>query len=140
NRLRLTIGSKFEHNSYSGFEMQPTVRALWTIDPAHSIWAAVTRAVRTPSRVETDYTTTSLVSAATPSFVRLLPNPAFDSEKLVASEAGYRWQPGTRMYVTASAFFTDLRDTLGTDLLTAFAEAGPPARLILPVPSANRLH
>jgi iron complex outermembrane receptor protein len=140
NRLGLAIGSKFEHNSYSGFEMQPTVRALWTITSANTVWAAVTRAVRTPSRVETDYTTTSLVSAATPTFVRLLPNPAFDSEKLVAYEAGYRLRPGDRLYLTASAFFNHLTDTLGTDLLTSFVEAGQPPRLILPVDFANSLH
>jgi iron complex outermembrane receptor protein len=140
NRLRLTIGSKFEHNSYSGVELQPTIRALWTVTAADTVWAAVTRAVRTPSRVETDYTTTSLVSAAVPTFVRLLPNPAFDSEKLVAYETGYRMRRGTRVYVTASAFFNDLSNTLGTDLLAPFVESGQPPRLILPVDFANSLH
>jgi iron complex outermembrane receptor protein len=140
NKFRLIFGSKFEHNSYSGFEFQPTLRALWTIDPANTMWAAVTRAVRTPSRVETDYTTTSLVTPATPTFVRLIPNPAFDSERLVAYEAGYRWRPGTRVYVTASAFLNDLENTLGTNLLTPFVETGAPPRLILPVDFANSLH
>ena len=137
--FRVTVGSKFEHNSYSGFEAQPTVRALWTIDRANTIWGAVTRAVRTPSRVETDYTTTSFVNAA-PTFVRLLPNPGFESEKLIAYELGYRVRAGSRLYVTSSAFFNDLRDTLGTDLLSRFVERGTPDRLILPVEFANSLH
>ena len=139
DRFRLTLGSKFEHNSYSGFEAQPTIRGLWTIDPTNTIWAALTRAVRTPSRVETDYTTTSFVNAA-PTFVRLLPNPDFESEKLVAYELGYRVRAGSRLYVTASAFFNDLRDMLGTDLLSRFIEPGAPNRLILPVEFANSLH
>ncbi len=139
NRWHLTIGSKFEHNAYSGFEVQPTIRTRWTIDSTNTLWAAITRAVRTPSRVETDYTTTSAVSPGRPIFVRLVPNPAFDSESLVAYELGYRFQRN-RLYVTASAFVNDLNDALGTDALTPFVEAGQPARLITPVTFANSLH
>ena len=140
-RLRLVIGSKVEHNDYTGFESQPSARLLWTPTTAQSLWTAVTRAVRTPSRVETDYTTTSLVSPApTPTFVRLLPNPSFDSEQLIAYEAGYRLRAAERAYFTASAFYNDLRDILSTELLTPFVEAGPPARLMLPVTFANGLH
>ena len=53
--LYLTVGSKFEHNDYTAFEYQPTGRLLWTPDPRHSIWAAISRAVRTPSRAEDRY-------------------------------------------------------------------------------------
>ena len=139
-RWRVTFGSKFEHNAYSGFEAQPTVRSLWSLDRVNTAWAAVTRAVRTPSRVETDYTTTSLVSPAAPTFVRLQPNPSFIAEKLVAYEAGYRYRPGERLYVTASAFFNRLHDTLSTEAMTAFVEAGPPPRIVVPVDFANGLH
>jgi iron complex outermembrane receptor protein len=141
-RFKLTLGSKFEHNSYSGFEAQPTARLLWTPDRVDSLFAAVTRAVRTPSRVETDYTTTSLVSAATPAFVRLLPDPGFEPEKLIAYELGYRARLGGRAYLTVSGFYNDFHDLLSTELLTPFVESdgsGPP-RLILPVEFENRLH
>jgi iron complex outermembrane receptor protein len=105
------------------------------------MFSAVTRAVRTPSRVETDYTTTSLSNPAIPSFVRLQPNPAFTPEELIAYEAGYRLRALPFLYVTASAFFNDLGDTLSTELLTPFAETTPPPpRLILPVTFANGLH
>ncbi|HZT75332.1 MAG TPA: TonB-dependent receptor [Vicinamibacterales bacterium] len=141
NRWQITLGSKFEHNPYSGFEIQPTARLLWTPTTAQTVWAAVTRAVRTPSRVETDYTTTSLASPAVPAFVRLLPNEAFVPEELVAYEAGYRIRPVERLYVTASAFYNDLQHTLSTELLTPFVETTPPpTRLILPVDFANGLH
>jgi iron complex outermembrane receptor protein len=72
--------------------------------------------------------------------VRLLPDPSFDSEQLIAYEAGYRLRPAERAYFTASAFYNDLRNTLSTELLTPFVEAGSPARLILPVDFANGLH
>jgi iron complex outermembrane receptor protein len=53
-RWKLILGSKFEHNDYTGFEYQPTARLLWTPYDKHSAWAAVSRAVRTPSRYDED--------------------------------------------------------------------------------------
>lgn len=140
DRLRLIVGTKVEHNDYSGFEIQPSARMMWALNGAHGVFGAVTRAVRTPSRVETDYTTTSLSNPAVPAFVRLQPNPAFAPEKLTAYEAGYRLALPSA-YLTASAFFNQFDDTLSTELLTTFVETTPPpARLILPVTFANGLH
>src|SRR6266404_2082662 len=62
DQLSLTIGSKFLHNGYSGFEIQPTARLLWTPSSRQTVWAAVTRAVRTPSRVEEDLQLTGLAT------------------------------------------------------------------------------
>jgi iron complex outermembrane receptor protein len=55
DRLRLTLGSKFEHNEYTGFEVQPSGRLAWTPSTEHTVWAAVSRAVRTPSRIDRDF-------------------------------------------------------------------------------------
>jgi iron complex outermembrane receptor protein len=141
DRLRLIAGTKVEHNAYSGFEIQPSARLVWNKNASDSLFAAVTRAVRTPSRVETDYTTISLSSPAVPAFVLLRPNPGFVPEKVIAYELGYRFQPFSRMYATASAFVNQLEDVLSTELLTPFVETTPPpARLVLPVTFANTLH
>jgi len=111
------------------------------IDASHSLFSAVTRAVRAPSRVETDYTTTSLANAVVRAFVRLQPNPEFKAEALVAYELGYRVRPVQRLYVTVSGFFNQLANTLSTELSTPFVETTPPpARVILPVTFANGLH
>ncbi len=141
-RWRLVLGSKFEHNARSGFEAQPSVRVLWTPDAAQTVFAGVTRAVRTPSRVETDYSTTSLVSpGAVPTFVRLLANPDFVPEKLTAYEAGYRVRAVNRLYVTVSSFFNHLDDLLSTELQPSFVETDPaPARRILPIEFGNGVH
>src|SRR6202165_2341930 len=64
NRLRLTFGSKFEHNDFTGFEVQPNARLLWTLTPNQSVWTAVSRAVRTPALTEEGL---RLNSAAIPS-------------------------------------------------------------------------
>jgi iron complex outermembrane receptor protein len=141
DRIRVAVGTKFEHNDYSGAELQPSARFSWTVTPGHIVVGSVARAVRTPSRVETDYSTTSLVDPATPSFVRLVPNPEFVSEKLTAYEVGYRVQPFARLFVTLSAFVNDLSDTLSTELMTPFVEPSPPPeRLVIPVTFANGLH
>ena len=139
-RLRVIFGTKVEHNAYSGFEIQPSGRIVWTLDSANTLVASVTRAVRTPSRVETDYTTTSLANPAIPAFVRLRPNQEFRSEELVAYEMGYRARPVDRLYVTFSGFHNQLENALSTELLASFVEtAPPPPRLILPVTFANGL-
>src|SRR5262249_15869352 len=56
DKWKLILGSKFEHNSFTGFEIQPNVRLLWTPAKDHTVWAAISRAVRTPSRSEDDVT------------------------------------------------------------------------------------
>jgi iron complex outermembrane receptor protein len=139
-RLHAIAGVKVEHNGYSGFEVQPSGRLLWTIDPDNTFVAAVTRAVRTPSRVETDYTTTSLAAPTVPAFVRLLPNPAFRPEELTAYELIYRTRPIPKAYVTVSSFFNQLEHLLSTELSTAFVESDAQStRLILPVSFMNGL-
>ncbi len=72
NQLSLTIGSKFLHNIYTGFEVQPSARLLWTPATRQTVWAAVTRAIRTPSRVEEDDQLTGLLLPNPPTFLRII--------------------------------------------------------------------
>jgi iron complex outermembrane receptor protein len=112
-RLRLIAGVRLEHNSYTGLEPQPNLRLLWTPDPTHTVWAAWSRAVRTPSRAERGSTLDIEVfppfSADNPT-----PLPALlrtnsvgvqpPSEKLTAFELGYRAQFGPRFALDLTAF------------------------------------
>lgn len=140
-RVRVSVGAKAEHNAISGVEVQPSARVLWTPHGAHRVMASVTRAVRAPSRVESDFSTATLLNPAVPSFARLRPNPDFVPEKLVAYEAGYRVQAGARAYLTVNAFVTQLDDVLSTEVLPAVVEpATPSPRVILPVQFGNGLH
>ncbi|HSS44518.1 MAG TPA: TonB-dependent receptor, partial [Thermoanaerobaculia bacterium] len=52
SRLHLTLGSKIEHNDYTGFEYEPSGRLAWTPSKEQTIWAAISRAVRAPSRID----------------------------------------------------------------------------------------
>ena len=141
SRLRAMFGAKIEHNAYSGLEVQPSARLTWSPVPTSTVFGAVTRAVRAPSRVETDYTTTSLANPTVPTFVRLAPNPGFRPESLVAYEAGYRVRSGSRAFVTVSAFYNSLNDVLSTELMRAYPESlpGAPTHTILEVMFRNGL-
>jgi iron complex outermembrane receptor protein len=104
----VTVGSKFERNEFTGFEIQPTLRARWS-GARRSVWGAVSRAVRVPTRFDTDLrfrlpgSTTALL---------LTGSADFESEQVVAYEAGYRRQIRDRVSLDLATFvnrYDDLR-------------------------------
>lgn len=112
------IGSKFEHNSYTGFELQPSGRIWWTPDERQTVWASVSRAVRTPSLAEDDVRlTTAYYGAGAGNTAPYVPlqvtgNRDVDSERLVALEAGYRVRPIDEVTVDVAGFFNDYNDLI----------------------------
>ena len=124
DRLHLTIGSKFEHNDYTGFEFQPTARALWRLRPRHSIWAAVSRAVRTPSRADDDISFFG-INPHPPVLLFATGNRDFDSEKLLAYEIGYRTQLSDELSFDLAAYYNDY-DSLRSAKLGAVPLPTPP--------------
>src|SRR6266576_3378702 len=88
NRLQVAFGSKVVHNDYTCFDIQPSDRMNWTLSPSTTLWAAVSRAVRTPSRIDRE-----LFAPAQPPYF-LAGGPNFHSEEELAYEAGYRNQNG----------------------------------------------
>ena len=141
NRLELVVGAKVEHNSFSGVELQPGARVLWTPHANHAMTASVARAVRTPSRVEIDYVTGQVLNPRIPQFLRLEPNDDFESEKMIAYELGYRTRPHPAVLLTVNGFLNHHRDTLSAVVGPVFAESAPlPAHLITPVQFQNGLH
>jgi len=103
------LGSKFEHNIYTGFEFQPNARALYHINDTNEVWAAASRAVRTPSRLESNGVVTAYSNGF--GFVQLLGNDDLQSEKLRALELGYRKQ-WTQNITSDLALFSDYYDDL----------------------------
>ena len=97
-RLHITVGTKIEHNDYTGFEIQPSGRVNWTLSQAGTLWTAISRAVRTPSRIDREF----FVPAQPPYF--LAGGPNFDSEKELAYEAGYRHQNGPWLLSVATFY------------------------------------
>ncbi len=138
DRLSVVLGSKFEHNNYSGFEVQPNARLLWTPSDRESFWAAITRAVRTPSRLDQDLQLTELVTANPPIYFRVLGSPNFESEQLLGTEAGYRRLLRAKLYLDAAFFYNDYNDLYGYGTTSIFLEPSPaPPHAVVQVPLAN---
>jgi len=108
---RLTAGAKVEHNDYTDFEFQPNLRLLWSPSEQHTVWGAVSRAVRTPARVYADVIFQQDLLPDTPpgfdTIVTLKGDEDFESEELLAWELGYRVRPDERLSVDISVFLND---------------------------------
>lgn len=113
DKLTLTAGAKFEHNDFTGFEIQPSLRALWKPEPQQSVWAAVSRAVRTPSIFEGK--DMFLIAYGQPFtgpdrglyLPSLTGNAKPSSEILWAYELGYRHQLSPRVNLDLALFLND---------------------------------
>jgi iron complex outermembrane receptor protein len=99
NRFHVTLGTKVEHNDYTGFEIQPSGRVNWTLNPAATLWAAVSRAVRAPSRIDRE-----LFARVSPTSF-LAGGPGFQSEDELAYELGYRHQQGS-LALSVATFYS----------------------------------
>jgi iron complex outermembrane receptor protein len=140
DQLSLTIGSKFLHNNYSGFEIQPTARLLWTPSSRQSVWGAVTRAVRTPSRVEEDLQLTAFLAANPLTFARVVGDRKFSSESLLGYEAGYRNLVSPKFYVDIAGFYNNYDHLLSIEPGAPFSESSPPPpHTIIPFSFRNGL-
>ncbi|MBI1388833.1 MAG: TonB-dependent receptor plug domain-containing protein [bacterium] len=115
DRWTLTLGSRFERNDFTGFEVQPSARLMWSPSDEHRVWTSISRAVRTPSRAESsaqvDLETEPPFSANNPLPVPILAygqgSDAFGSEELLAYELGYRWLPRDEFYFDLALFYHD---------------------------------
>ena len=129
DKLSATLGVKFEHNYYSGFEIQPSARLLWTPHEHHSFWGSISRAVVTPSRSRFD--TDPLYASPMPpgsvvpglwALSKVNGNRHLDSEELIAFEIGYRVQPMDKLSIDVTSFF-NVYDQLQTfEVGTPFLE------------------
>lgn len=113
DKLQLTAGIKVEHNTYTKFQYQPNVRLNWTATSRQTVWAAVSRAVRNPSRLDREF------------FIDLAPDfhfivgGEFKSEEVLAYELGWRMQPAKEVSFSIATFYNSY-DNLRS------VEPGPP--------------
>lgn len=133
--LRLTLGTKLEHNDFSGFEVQPSVRMAWDVAPSQTAWASVSRAVRVPTRLERDIAIDVSNPAGNP-IVRLLGNEDFDAEKLIAYELGYRWQALQSLSVDVALFHNRYEGLASLEFGAPFIDPRD-GRTVLPIVNEN---
>ena len=147
-RLRLILGSKFEHNSYTGVEVQPNARFVWKPAMGQVLWGAVSRAVHTPSRSESDQRTVvqvipegELADGAPLTVVGVLGSDAFRSEELLAFDLGYRTFLGEGLSLDLAAFYNAYDDLRTNETGQPFMRFDPaPAHLFVPIVVGNKLH
>ena len=125
DKIHLIIGSKFEHNDYTGFEVQPSGRIIWTPNEKVTLWSAVSRALHTPSRGESDVRLLQSIvpiPIQTPAGVQTVPMPNIIqgpgnllAEELMAYEIGLRVQPGEQFSVDMTGFYNKYRRLVGIE-------------------------
>ncbi len=138
-RWRLTLGSKFEHNDFTGLVVEPSIRLLWTPAANHTLWGAISRAVRTPSIAESNVTAAVAAMAnplnplLPPILTELRPAKAVN-EDVLAFELGYRFHPGNALSLDLAAFYNQY------DSLSARKVGAPvpeftatPPRILVPI-------
>jgi iron complex outermembrane receptor protein len=140
-RLLLTLGSQFEHNDHTGFEIQPTLRLRWTPRPNHTLWGAISRAVHTPSRAEDDIRLDQVtLPTAPPTVVALVGDRDVETEELLAFELGYRSQLTPRLALDVATFYNRYRHLVTAEPGAPFLETEPaPLHVVLPLVGDNRM-
>ncbi len=115
DRLKFIVGSKFEHNAFSGLQIQPNARMIWSPDDHHSVWTAISKAVTTPSRSKQEldiWLATEPPSAETGNLpVKVMGQASsapgkYKSEEVLAYELGYHFQ-ASKLSADLSLFYND---------------------------------
>ncbi|AMK76720.1 MULTISPECIES: TonB-dependent receptor plug domain-containing protein [Methylomonas] len=145
--LWLTIGSKFEHNDYSGFEGQPTAKLMWAPSLKQRFWASFSRAVRTPSRIEQNIHALQGVSLSPPIPllggqslpVAIINNgtPNFRAEVELSYELGYRFTLSNQFSFDIAGFYNDYDNMRSYSVGNSYLSATPSLHLVQPVNFVN---
>jgi iron complex outermembrane receptor protein len=143
-RFFLTVGTKLIHDNYSGFALLPTSRAAYAFSAHQMLWAAVSRAVRTPSAIDTSIRQ-NLAGfpgpGGTPVLVSVIGNPEFKNEGLIAYEFGYRTTFRERLSLDFAAYYNAYDHQQTTEPSPPFFEPTPaPAHFVMPSAFENRMH
>ena len=143
SNLHLTVGSKFEHNSFTGFEYQPDVPLLWQPRDKQTLWAAISRAVRMPALFNTDFVVDRVFDASPPSppvLLNLSGTHDFKSEDLPAFETDYRGELMSRVTVDVAGFYNIYNRLLTTEnRIPSLQFTPPPPHLLLPAQYQNMI-
>jgi iron complex outermembrane receptor protein len=147
-RLRLTLGSKLEHNQFTGFEIEPNARLLWNLTKRQSVWTAVSRAVRTPAITEEGLQLNSGVvppggpgnPTPLPAVLAILGNHGFKSEDLLAYELGYRVQFSSNLSADVATFYNQYSNLRTAEPGAPSIQGSPiPTNLLVPFVAENNM-
>jgi iron complex outermembrane receptor protein len=143
NRLAVTLGSQVQYDSESGAGVQPTARVMWKALPRQRLWAAVSRALRTPSldehAVRLVYPPVASASGL-PLIVSSLGNPAAETETLVDAEAGYRLEIGTAASIDVTGFVGRYDHLVTNEVAAPIVQFVPSPQILVTSHVGNQLN
>lgn len=143
NRLKLTLGSKLEHNFFSGFALQPNFRLFWEISSGFAVWSAISGASENSSRFDADIRLNHDAFVGQDGVVNLV--TAFGTHKLppenvVAYELGQRSRVSKRLFVDFAAYYNHYTNRHTQEPATSFVETDPPpSHIVLPTLTRSRI-
>jgi iron complex outermembrane recepter protein len=135
--LWLTIGCKLEHNAYTGLETEPSVRLAWSAPGnRHTIWAAASKALRQPARLDTAVQTDLETIPIAPDLIqvrRLFGNPHIKDEELRDYESGYRTEITKTFSVDVATFLSFYHHLQTVEPQPMVVIPGSPVQLVIPL-------
>jgi iron complex outermembrane recepter protein len=123
-QVRLILGTRFEHHDPTGWEVLPSGRLAWVPTENHTLWGAVSKAVRIPDRTQRDTRVRPLEGG--PLFFPGVPLPVFfigegnprtEAERLIAYEVGHRWRMHEKLSLDLALFYNEFDDLVTGNLL-----------------------
>jgi len=144
DRFNITLGTKMEYNTYTGINVMPTARAVWTPTASQALWAAVSDAVRSPSDIDVSLRASAASFTepnGTQAIISVIGNPHVDDEALVAYELGYRKIIRSRLSLDFAAYYNDYNEQETSEPAAPFpVDSPPPPHLIVPVIFENLMY
>lgn len=123
-KWRLSGGLRLDQDSWSGLQVQPEIRLAWTLDPATTVWSSVSRATRTPSRLELDlpfkFSETAAIPPWVPAIVAVRVAPEAGTlvpEKVTSLEFGFRQRVTKELSIDMGAFVSDYTNMVSLMML-----------------------
>ena len=145
DNLYLTVGTKFEHNYYTGLNVMPSARIAWTPTPKQTLWAAVSDAVRSPAEIDTNFRANVgsfyVPGNQTPFLIAFIGNPNVEDESLIAYELGYRRVIGKQFSIDFSSYYNDYNHQDSAEPAPELFEPTPaPAHIVVPLTYGNLMY
>jgi iron complex outermembrane recepter protein len=143
-QLKLTLGSKLEHNYYSGFALQPNGRLIWIPGDRSSTWIAISRASESSSRTDADIRTNENPEIDANGILTISSSfgmPHLPPENVLAYELGSRLQMTRKFALDAATFYNEYTNRHTDEPGTPYFEDSPmPRHLVLPTYTASNIH
>jgi iron complex outermembrane recepter protein len=142
--LWLTVGSKLEHNAYTGFEFEPSAQLVWTATSRQAIWVSVARAIRQPARADTAIRIDrNIVPLDNGNFGvgQITGDPNRKAEGLLSCQLGYRAQVSKTVSLDVATFLNFYRHLQTDEPGVPFVTSSPlPTHTVFPELSTDNAH